>query len=70
MRLRGGPLLLAWALCGLPVLFGFILPVLFMLRPLAADWSVLPWDRFVRWAFNSVQLGVLSALLAVAVAPC
>jgi iron(III) transport system permease protein len=36
--------------CGLPVLMGFVLPVLFMLRPLAADWSVLPWDRFVQWA--------------------
>jgi hypothetical protein len=31
--------------CALPVLMGFVLPVLFMLRPLAADWSVLPWDR-------------------------
>jgi hypothetical protein len=30
---------------GLPVLLGFVLPVAFMLRPLAADWSVLPWDR-------------------------
>jgi iron(III) transport system permease protein len=68
IALRGGRLVLAWALCGLPVLFGFVLPVLFMLRPLAADWSVLPWDRFAQWSINSVQLGVLSALLAVAAA--
>jgi iron(III) transport system permease protein len=68
IALRGGRLLLAWVVCGLPVLLGFILPVLFMLRPLAADWSVLPWDRFVEWAFNSVQLGAMSALLAVAAA--
>ena len=58
----------AWAVCGLPVLMGFVLPVLFMLRPLAADWSVLPWDRFVQWSFNSVQLGAISAVLAVAIA--
>jgi iron(III) transport system permease protein len=38
------PRLLAWV-CAVPVLLGFVLPVLFMLRPLAADWSVLPWDR-------------------------
>ena len=66
--LRGAALAGAWAVCGLPVLMGFVLPVLFMLRPLAADWSVLPWDRFVQWAFNSVRLGALSAALAVGVA--
>jgi iron(III) transport system permease protein len=68
MPLRGGQLLAVWTLCGLPVLLGFILPVLFMLRPLADDWSVLPWDRFLRWAFNSVRLGVISAVMAVAIA--
>ena len=66
--LRGGRLAMAWAVCGLPVLIGFVLPVLFMLRPLAADWSVLPWDRFVQWSFNSVRLGAISAVLAVAIA--
>jgi iron(III) transport system permease protein len=44
---------------------GFLLPVGFMLRPLAADWSVLPWDRFVEWGWNSVRLGAISAGLAV-----
>ena len=68
LPLRGARLLLAWTLCGLPVLLGFVLPVLFMLRPLAADWAVLPWDRFAQWAFNSVRLGVITALLAVAIA--
>ena len=66
--LHGGQRLLAWVACGLPVLLGFVLPVAFMLRPLAADWSVLPWDRFVEWAFNSVRLGFLSAALAVLIA--
>jgi len=66
--LQGGRLLLAWTVCGAPVLLGFVLPVIFMLRPLAADWSVLPWDRFVEWSFNSVRLGVISAVLAVSMA--
>jgi iron(III) transport system permease protein len=39
-----------------------------MLRPLAADWSVLPWDRFLQWAFHSLRLGALSAGLAVLLA--
>ena len=68
LRLHGGPMLLGWLLCALPVLMGFVLPVLFMLRPLAADWSVLRWDRFVQWAFNSVRLGAISALFAVGIA--
>ena len=65
-RCAAAHLVLAWVLCALPVLMGFVLPVLFMLRPLAADWSVLPWDRFMQWAFNSLRLGAISAVLAVA----
>ena len=68
VRLRGRRAVLAWCVCALPVLLGFVLPVLFMLRPLAADWSVLPWDRFVQWTFNSLRLGAISAALAVGLA--
>ena len=68
VRLGGGQLVAAWLVCMLPVLMGFVFPVLFMLRPLAADWSVLPWDRFVDWAFNSVRLGAISSALAVMLA--
>ena len=68
VMLRGRGTAVAWAVCGLPVLLGFVLPVGFMLRPLAADWSVLGWDRFAQWAFNSVRLGAISAAVAVAVA--
>lgn len=66
--LSGWQAVLAWAVCGVPVLLGFVAPVLFMLRPLAADWSVLPWGRFLEWAWNSVRLGGITAALALAVA--
>lgn len=65
ITLQGGRRVLAWLLCLMPVLMGFVLPVLFMLRPLAADWSVLPWNRFLVWAWNSVRLGAITAVLAV-----
>jgi iron(III) transport system permease protein len=68
VQLLGPARTVAWLVCALPVLFGFILPLLFMLRPLAADWSVLPWDRFLQWSFNSLRLGAISAALAVLVA--
>ena len=65
IELRGARGALAWVLCLLPVLMGFVLPVGFMLRPLSADWSVLPWDRFLVWTWNSVRLGALTGVLAV-----
>ena len=68
VRLLGMRQWLAWVLCSVPVLAGFVLPVLFMLRPLIADWSVLSWSPFLGWALNSVRLGAISALLAVALA--
>lgn len=66
--LRGLRLAAAWAVCGLPLLMGFVAPVIFMFRPLLADWSELPWERFLIWAGNSVRLGLSSAVLAVALA--
>ena len=68
VRLHGARCAAAWAMCALPVLMGFVAPVLFMLRPLLADWSVLPWERFADWAWNSVRLSGITATLAVAVA--
>ena len=68
MRLRGGRATLAVLVCGLPILFGFVLPVLFMLRPLIGGWDELPWTAFVQWSRNSVWLAGLSAALATALA--
>ncbi len=68
VRLHGRRAAFAIAACAVPIAMGFVLPVLFMLRPLAADWSVLPWDRFLQWAGHSVRLGALSAALAVVLA--
>ena len=68
VALGGARVVLAWGVCGLPVLAGFVLPVLFMLRPLLAEGSTLVWDRFWQWAFNSVRLGGISAALAVGIA--
>jgi iron(III) transport system permease protein len=64
VRLRGKQAALALLVCALPVVFGFVLPVLFMLRPLIGGWDELPWGAFVQWSRNSVWLAALSALLA------
>ncbi len=68
VRLRGGRAALAVLVCALPVLFGFVLPVLFMLRPLIGGWGELPWTNFVQWAGNSLWLAGWAALLATGLA--
>lgn len=68
VRLRGGRAALAVAVCALPIAAGFVLPVLFMLRPLLGGWDVLPWDQFVVWSRNSIWLAGLSALLTTGIA--
>ena len=62
--LSGRQTALAWGVCGLPIAFGFVLPVLFMLRPLLSGWDDLPWSSFMGWARNSLWLAGLSAVLA------
>ena len=69
-KLQGTSALLAWTLCALPVLCGFVLPVLFMLRALFQEDTLnnLPWGRFVQWSLTSLSLAGMTAVLAVGVA--
>jgi iron(III) transport system permease protein len=66
-QLGGKQALAAWLVCALPISLGFVLPVLFMLRPLGADWHALPWVSFVQWSFNSIWLAGLTAAMATAI---
>lgn len=71
LRLRGAAALVPLALCAMPVLLGFVFPILIMLRALLLQGgsdTPLPWSRFAGWAWNSLSLGLLAALLAVALA--
>lgn len=62
--LAGKGVWLAWLVCGLPIALGFVLPVLFMLRPLVQGWAGLAWGQFGGWALNSIYLASVSAALA------
>ncbi|MDP2005577.1 MAG: iron ABC transporter permease [Rubrivivax sp.] len=70
--LKGGAAVAAWAVCGLPVLLGFVLPVLWLARMLwqEAQFSEfgLPWARFGEWALASFRLAGTAALAATALA--
>jgi hypothetical protein len=67
LALHGIRRVLAWSVCGLPVLLGFVLPVWIMLRAFLGETSELPWERFGQWAWTSFRLGVITAVLAVGV---
>ena len=51
--------------CSLLVFLGFVLPILLMLKPLLMSDTIIPWQRFLEWSFNSLRLGGITALLAV-----
>ncbi|MGH8035941.1 MAG: ABC transporter permease, partial [Lysobacterales bacterium] len=68
VQLQGGRAVLAWLVCAMPIALGFVLPVLFMLRPLILGWDNLLWDKFLGWTLNSVWLASLSAVLATGLA--
>lgn len=69
LRLHGTPAALAWALCSVPVLLGFGVPVVLLLTALAQSVeATLPWLRFLDWTWNSLRLGAMTAVLAVALA--
>jgi iron(III) transport system permease protein len=68
VQLKGSSRALAWALCALPVLLGFGLPVLILSHAMWTEAAELPWSRFAQWAFTSLRLGAFTAVLAVGVA--
>ena len=51
--------------CSLLVFLGFVLPIMLMLKPLLMSDTIIPWQRFLEWSYNSLRLGGITALLAV-----
>jgi iron(III) transport system permease protein len=72
LRLSRGPAAWAVALCALPVLLGFVLPVAWLAWLLWQEATGsefgLPLARFAQWAWSSFQLAGSASVLAVALA--
>lgn len=68
IRLHGWACWTLWTVCAVPVLAGFVLPVLFMLRPLVLGWGEVQLGAYGQWASNSLVLAGSSALVATAIA--
>jgi len=76
VELHGGRAVIAFMLCLAPVLLGFVLPVVVLLRSVWLEaryggiegFGGLPWTRFAGWAWTSLQLATVAAALAVMLA--
>jgi iron(III) transport system permease protein len=72
LALSSRPAAAAWALCALPVLLGFVVPVAALLVLVAKEASAapfgLPLARFAEWAWASLRLSGLAAVFAVLLA--
>jgi iron(III) transport system permease protein len=61
----------AWArtaVCITPLLLGFVLPVILLLRLLALEWVNLSTTAVLRWTVNSLLVGAMAAAVAVSLA--
>ncbi len=71
VQLSGGQQFQAQLLCALPILLGFALPVLMMLRPLligSGSDEPIRWTAFSGWAWSSFKLAAIAAVLATTLA--
>jgi iron(III) transport system permease protein len=66
-HLEGARAWLATAICTVPLAVGFVVPLVLLVRLLAADPGLDP-SRFLGWAWNSVRVAAVAAALCVALA--
>ncbi len=58
----------ATTFCAIPLLVGFLLPVLLLVRLLAGEPSIAWSMRFPEWAWNSLRVALLASVIAVLIA--
>ncbi|UVA81254.1 ABC transporter permease [Pandoraea commovens] len=66
--LRGWRGVLAAAGCALPLIVGFALPAIIMLRLAVSELDQVPWPRYGEWVYNTVRLAAVAAVVACAFA--
>ncbi|MEP7328256.1 MAG: iron ABC transporter permease [Betaproteobacteria bacterium] len=64
-RLAGMRAAAATSFCAIPLLLGFVLPVLLLLRLLLGETEIVWSTRFPEWAWNSLRVALMAAVIAV-----
>ncbi len=66
-RLKGMRAAAAFAACLLPVLLGFVIPVVLLLRLLWPARDLVDWPRYLAWLSNTVGIAVAGAALVLVI---
>ena len=61
--LRGWAAAGAFTACLVPVLLGFVLPIVLLLRLLLPAWSAVDWSRYLHWLANTLGIAVAGAVV-------
>jgi iron(III) transport system permease protein len=67
-KLAGAQAWLATLVCAVPLAVGFLIPVALLLRLFLVEPDVVDAARFATWAWNSLRVSAIAAVLAVALA--
>ena len=67
-ELRGVRAWIATAVCAIPLLAGFVIPVLLLLRLMGTESDPGLTARYALWSYNSLRVALFAAILAVAIA--
>jgi len=67
-QLAGARAWFATIVCVIPLAVGFLIPVLLLVRLFLADPGAVDAGRFATWAWNSLRVSTIAAVLAVALA--
>lgn len=54
----------AFSVCAVPVVLGFVVPMMLLLRLLLPAWQTVDWSRYARWLANTLAIGVAAAIVA------
>jgi len=65
--LRGGRAAAAVAICSVPIVLGFVLPVLLLVRLLVPAWGALDWARYAQWLGNTLGIALAGAAVVLLV---
>lgn len=63
--LAGARAAAAFGACLLPLLLGFVVPVILLIRLLLPAWSSIDWSRYSQWLVNTLSIGIAGAVVAI-----
>lgn len=64
VQLAGRHRIAALTLCAFPIVLGFVVPVVLLVRLLVPAWQTIDGSRYLHWLSNTLMIGTAAAVLA------